>query len=126
MALGKGAVISKLVKQKKNTGRLTISELIGTHDMVPEVLWTKYSAKALGCKVDHNVVMQDNESENRLLANGIFSRGSKTKHIKVKYFLATDLIKRGEIEVEYCPSKLMWANVYNKHKQGKNFHLDRS
>ena len=107
ITLGKGAVISKSTKQKINTDSSTISELIGMHDMIPEVLWTKYFIEAQGYKVDHDIVMQDNESEIRLLVNGRFSSGPKTKHTQVKYFLAMDLIKRGEMEVKYCPAKLM-------------------
>ena len=66
--------------------------------------------------MDHNVVMQDNELEIRLLVNRKLSSGPKTKHTKVKYFLATDLIKQGEMEVEYYPSKLMWDNILEKPK----------
>ena len=124
LTLSKGAVSSKTVKQKVNTDSSTISKLIGTHDMIPEILWTKYFVEAQGYKVDHNIVIQDSKSDIRLMVNGIFSSGPKTNHIKVKYFLATDLIKYGEIELEYFSAELMGADVLNKPKQGKDFCID--
>ena len=92
MTLSNGAVISKSIKQKVNTDSLTISKLIGTHNMIPEILWTKYFVEAQGYKVDHNIVIQDSKSDIRLMVNGIFSSGPKTNHIKVKYFLVIDTI----------------------------------
>ena len=43
----------------------------------------------------------------------------------MKYFLATDLIKYGEIELEYFSAELMGADVLNKPKQGRDFCIDR-
>ena len=82
--LGKGAINSKSVKQKVNINSSTIIELIGTYDMVPEVLWTKYFIKAQDCKVDNIIVMQDSKLDIRLLVNDRFSSRPKTKHMKVK------------------------------------------
>ena len=65
--------------------------------------------------------MQDSKLDIRLLANGRFSSRPKTKYIKVKYFLATDLIKHGEMEVECYQAELVWADVLNKPKQGEDF-----
>ena len=76
--------------------------------------------------MDHIVAMQDNKSDIRVLVNRKFSSRLKTKHIQVKYFLATDLIKREEMEMEYFPAELMWADVLKKPKQEEDFFLDCS
>ena len=46
--------------------------------------------------------------------------------IDVKYFFATDVINRGEMSVEYCPSEEMWADVLTKPLQGAPFRKMRS
>ena len=55
--LGKGAIISKSINQKVNMDSSTITDLICTHSMVLEVIWTKYFIEANGYTVDHNIVM---------------------------------------------------------------------
>ncbi len=37
-----------------------------------------------------------------------------------------DKIADGDLEVLYCPTEIMWANVLTKPKQGGPFCLDRS
>ena len=62
----------------------------------------------------------------RLETNGALSSSKRTKHIHARYFFIKDKIESGEVEVEYCPTEMMWADVLNKPKQGKGFRLDRS
>ena len=33
---------------------------------------------------------------------------------------------RGEVDIKYCPTKIMWADVLNKPKQGAAFRQDRA
>jgi hypothetical protein len=62
----------------------------------------------------------------RLEVNGSFSSSKCTKHIKGRYFFIRDKIKNGDLKVVYCPTKIMWANILTKPKQGSPFRLDRS
>jgi hypothetical protein len=45
-----------------------------------------------------------------LETNGRASSSKRTKHIKVKYFLIKDKVKRAEITIEHCPAEQMWTD----------------
>ena len=56
MSLGKGAVTSASNKHKTKGRRSTDNKLIGVHDTLTQVLWTKYFTEAQGYQVDRNEV----------------------------------------------------------------------
>ena len=126
LSLGKGATLSYSDKQKINTKSSTESELVGTDQILTRVIWSLYFLEAQGYTIDHNIVFQDNQSTMRLEMNGALSSSSRTKHIHARYFFITDRIEMGELEVVYCPTEEMLADVLNKPKQGRPFRLDRS
>ena len=45
----------------------------------------------------------------------------RTKHIKAKYFLIEDYYDTGEIDVKFCPTNEMWADILTKPLQGQKF-----
>ena len=51
-----------------------------------------------------NEMYQDNKSAILLEKNGKSSSGHRTKHINLQYFFLTDLIKMGEMSIDYCPT----------------------
>ena len=53
--------------------------------------------------------------------NGRISSLKRTKHIKAKYFLIKDYYDSGEIDLRYCPTDVMWADVLTKPLQGQKF-----
>ena len=69
---------------------------------------------------------QDNKSCMLLETNGKFSSSKRTKHINNKYFLITDKIAQGDLELEYCPTDKMWVNGHTKPKQGLPFRQDQA
>ena len=48
------------------------------------------------------------------------------EHLKAKCFFMTERIEMGEMEVQYCPTTKMWANLINKPNQGEAFRKDRA
>ena len=54
------------------------------------------------------------------------SAGKNSKHIKNRFFLVTDKIAQGDLEVQYAPTKEMWADVNTKPLQGQLFREMRS
>ena len=107
MSFERGAVISTSNKQKLNVNSPTEGELVGSHDVMPDVLYTLYSIEAQGYTVDKNIMYQDNQSTMRLQVNGRMSSGKKTKHIKPRFFFIADKISQGEVEVKYCSVQKM-------------------
>jgi hypothetical protein len=49
------------------------------------------------------------------------SSSQRTKHIKAKYFLIKDYYDAGVIDVKFCPTNQMWADVLTKPLQGQKF-----
>jgi hypothetical protein len=43
--------------------------------------------------------------------NGQISSSKKTKHIRANLFLIKYYYNAGEIDVQYCPKDVMWADV---------------
>ena len=54
------------------------------------------------------------------------SAGKKSKHIKNRFFLITDKISQGNVEVHHKVTDEMWADVNTKHVQGTKFRVMRA
>jgi hypothetical protein len=91
------------------------------HDTLPDVIWTRYFVECQGYEIDEYVIFQDNMSALSLEKNGKISSSKRTKHIKAKLFLIKDYYEAGEIDVQYCPTDVMWADVLTKPLQGQKF-----
>jgi hypothetical protein len=61
-----------------------------------------------------------------LAKNGYVSSSKRTKHIKAKYFFIRHFHKTGELDLQYCPTEQMWADVLTKPLQGAKFRLMRA
>ena len=121
VSIGKGMISSYSRKQKVNTRSSTEAELIGIDDMISKIIWFKNFIEAQGFHINRNIVFQDNQSAIKLEENGKESNGKRTKHFNVKLFYVTDLIKRKEMEVSYCPSEEMTADLLTKPVIGNIF-----
>ncbi len=115
LTLGRGYPIVSSTKQKLNTKESsTESELVGVDDMMSSILWTRYFLKCQGYRVNDNIIFQDNKSSILLESNGRSSSSKRTKHINARYFFITDRILKGEVRVEWCPTKDMVADFLTK------------
>ena len=121
MSMGGGAVTRFSWKHKMNVKSSTEAELIGTHDAMPQVQQTKHFMQAQGYDITDNIMYQDNKSAILLESNGKMSRSKRTKHIHVCFFYIKDVIERGDMSVEYCPTGEIWADILTKPLQGIAF-----
>jgi hypothetical protein len=121
VTLGKGAVISLSNKQKCNTRSSTETELIALYNKLRDVVWMRYFMECQGYDIDECVIYQENISALSLEKNGRVSSSKRTKHIKAKYFLIKDYYDGGEIDLKYCPTNEMWADILTKPLQGQLF-----
>jgi hypothetical protein len=121
LTMGRGFPIVSSTKQKLNTRSSTESELVGVDDMMPSIIWTRYFLKAQVYGVSDNIIFQDNKSTMLLERNGKASSSKRTKHINIRYFFITDRISKGEVRVEWCPTKDMVADFMTKPLQGSLF-----
>ena len=121
MSLGQGAIYVKSVKQKLNTRSSTESELVGVHDVLPQIMWTRQFLECQGHNQQETNVMQDNQSAILLEKNGRMSSSQRTKHINVRYFFIKDKVDHGEVNIVFCPSENMVADFFTKPLQGAKF-----
>jgi hypothetical protein len=117
---GRGVVHAKSVKQRLNAKSSCEAELIGVADGIATVLWLQYFLQEQGHAVGPIRLLQDNQSTIQLIRNGQ-SGSEATRHIKLKYYYITDLLSRGEVNVEYCETGGMLADVLTKPLQGERF-----
>ncbi len=92
-------------------------ELISFADILTDIIWMECQ----GYDINKYVVFQDNMSALLLEKNGKISLSQRTKHIKAKYFLIKDYYGAGVIEIKFCPTDQMWADVITKLLQGQKF-----
>ncbi len=116
VTFGAGAVASSSNKQKSNTKSSTETEIIALHDKLSDVIWMRYFVECQGYTIDECIIFQDNMSALSLEKNGQMSSSKRTKHIKAKYYYDT-----GEVDLRYCPTGEMWADVLTKPLQGQLF-----
>jgi hypothetical protein len=121
MTLGKGSVYAGSVRQKLNTRSSTEAELVGVDDSMGMILWTRLFLESQGYEVKNTKIYQDNQSAALMERNGKRSSTKRTRHINIRYFFITDCIKDGGIDVEYCPTENMLADIFTKPLQGNAF-----
>jgi hypothetical protein len=121
MSLGTGVIYGTSKCQKLNTKSSTEAEVVGTDDVMPQILWTLYFLEAQGYKINDNILYQDNQSSILLETNGRGSSGKRTRHINVRYFFIADRVKSGEVRIDYCPTGIMIADYFTKPLQGALF-----
>jgi len=66
-------------------------------------------------------VYQDNMGAIQLEKNGKASSGQRTRHINIRYFFVTDRVNKKEVEMVYCPTGDMMADLLTKPLQGSQF-----
>jgi hypothetical protein len=121
LTLRRGAVSSSSTKQKLNTKSSTETEMVGLFDKTSDILWTRNFLEAQGYTIAANYVYQDNMSTLSLGKNGHVLSSKRTKHIKAKYFFIKHYHHSGTIDLQYCPTDNMWADILTKPLQGSKF-----
>ena len=116
-----GAVVSQSIKQKVNSRSSTEAELIGVDDMVAKIVWTTNFSKMQGLRPQKTMLFQDNDAAIVLESKGVASTGKRMKHLDIKYFFVKDLVERGDLNIEWCPTASMVADFLTKPLQGKLF-----
>ena len=114
MTCGSGAIQTMSRKQKLNPWSSTKAELVGVDDAMNMILWTWSFLKAQGYNVTDKILYQDNQSTILLEMNGKCSSTQHTRAINIRYFFVTDQVEKGNLWIEYCPTKSMLADYMSK------------
>jgi len=126
MTIGKGMLDGTSKGQKINTTSSTQAEVVGVHDILPDILWTRYFMEAQGYPLKPSVVHQDNQSAILLETNGRGSSSKRTRHMNIRYFFVADVQKRNEIKLQFCPTDEMIADFFTKPLGGAKFRRFRN
>jgi hypothetical protein len=124
MTLGKGSIYSTSVKQALVTQRSTESEVVGVHDVLPQILWTQYFLQSQGYPICKATLYQHNKSSILLEKNGKQSSSKRTCHMHI-FFFVQDCVINKKITIVHCFSDKMIADYFTKSLQGKLFYKFR-
>ena len=107
--------------KKINTTSSTEAEVVGVHDNMPVVLWTRYFLQEQGYPLKPSILHQDNQSSVLLENNGRASIGKRKRHMNIRYFFLSDCVKRGHNVIRYFPNDDMIGDFFTKPLQGSKF-----
>lgn len=74
-----------------------------------------------GIEVAENTLYQDNQGAIKIEQNGKISSGQKAKHMDNRYFWINNRWNSETIQVRYCPTEKMVADLFTKPLQGNLF-----
>ena len=81
-------------------------------DCSTPIIWTKLFLEAQGYEIKKNILYQDNKSTVVLENNDKKSSRKRTRAINTRYFFITDQVKKGNVMIEYFPTKEMVADYF--------------
>ena len=123
VSFGIGAAHTRSTTSKINVKSATESELVSASEYLPYTLWFKHFMEEKGCKIENNVLYQDNKSAILMEINGRISCVGNSRQIHIRYFWMKDRVDSKEVKVEYLPTHIMLADYLTKSLQGSQFRL---
>jgi hypothetical protein len=120
ITLGAGVVDARSIKQKLNTKSSTEAELVGLSDMCGKAIWHREFLAGQGLNPPPARIYQDNQSTMAMINNGA-STSDRTRHVAIRYYWVKDRIDKKEVEVVYCPTHEMVADLLTKPLVGEAF-----
>ena len=126
LSMGKGVIYGTSTRQKLVTRSSTEAELVGIHDVLPQILWTRHFLESQGYHVIDSLLHQDNKSTILLAANGRASSSRRTRHIHLRNFFVHDKLDNKDLSIQHCPTDMMTSDYYSKPLQGSLFRRHRN
>ena len=120
VTLGRGVVLGHSGKQRLVTKSSAEAELVAQSDSLGYGFRILNFAKAQGYCIEQGIIHQDNQAAIRLAETGR-STSPRTRHIKIRYFFLKQFLDSGELQVVFCPTDKMIADILTKPLQGECF-----
>lgn len=109
-----GATLSWASRKQGNvTLSSTEAEYVALSEACQEIKWLKILFEDFNIKILKAVIKEDNQSCLKLAADKE-KINPRTKHVDVKYHHVRDMYEEGEIELEYCSTEHMVADILTK------------
>lgn len=108
-----GGAVSWLSK-KQATVALSAAqaEYITLCQAAQEGIWLKRLLCDLGVESVSTVILEDNQGAIAIAKNPV--NHSRTKHIDIRYHYIHECVQNGQIELQYCPTNDMKADIFTK------------
>ena len=91
----------------------TEAEYIAASDATRELLWLRALTSELNFSSDSpTTLFCDNQSAIKVAKNGLLH--ARTKHIDIRYHFIRETILNGHLDIIYCPTSEMIADVFTK------------
>ncbi len=90
----------------------TEAEYVALSFAAQELMWLRSFLNDLGYYQQKNLLYEDNQGAIALSKNP--DNHSRTKHIDVRYHYIRDLVEKKKIQVDYCPTTNMLADIMTK------------
>lgn len=108
-----GGAVSWLSK-KQNTVALSTAEAeyVALSQAAQECTWLTRLLSDLGMDVTPTVILEDNQGAIAIAKNPVDH--SRTKHIDIRYHYIRECVQNGQIQLQYCPTDDMRADILTK------------
>ena len=107
-----GGGVSSLLSKKQPVIALSTSEAdyIALSYAVQEAIWLKLLLASFGVIVDKPIIIkEDNQGAIAIAKDPV--KHTRAKHIDIRFHFLRDVVKRGDIQLEYCMTENMTADV---------------
>ena len=79
-----------------------------------------------GYGIMNNIVNQYNQSTIMKEKNGRNSCTGNLIHVNIRYFFVKDIVYKGEVKIDYCPTQMMLEYYFENLLKGKVFKIFRN
>ena len=112
--IGGGAVSWRSKKQTSVALSTAEAEYVASASATQEALWMRQLSAELNGKLPTEaiVIFEDNQSAIAMTKNPQFH--GRSKHIEIKYHFVRDKVAEGIVEIQYCPTTEMIADMLTK------------
>lgn len=111
--LGSGPVAWSSKKQSTVAISSSEAEYVAAAYACQELLWLRQLLSDMGLQsTTATTLYEDNQGCIGMI--GSDKPSPRTKHIDIKYHMLRDLREQGIIDVKYCPTEAMWADMITK------------
>ena len=114
ITLGRGPLIWKSIKQRCVTKSSCEAEIIALSDIVSLVIWVRDLLKTIGMHDGKPVVIREDNKAAIDMVNDGATTSDRTKHVHIRNSFIGQFIDSNDIDVEYCPTNEMVADIYTK------------
>lgn len=109
-----GGAVSWLSKKQAIVALSTAeAEYIALSQAAQEAIWLRRLLSDLGVEATTStVILEDNQGAIAIAKNPV--NHSRTKHIDIRYHYIRECVQNGQIELQYCPTNDMKADIFTK------------